>query len=112
MNHPKDILTVKKEITVIANTLATEATPEKALVSNQIQKDFVQIETLYAQVKNNGFQLVNTQPKVVFQLLQTNLKEVFILKGSNGIFYKKGTRWIAEYYENNQLIQKEYLLNF
>lgn len=112
VNHPKDILPVKKEITVIANTGATEATPEKALISNQIQKDFVQIETLYAQVKNNGFQLVNTQPKVVFQLLQTNLKEVFILKGSNGIFYKKGTRWIAEYYENNQLIQKEYLINF
>ena len=112
MNHLKEILPVKKEIPLITPSEATEATPEKALISNQIQKDFVQIETLYAQVKNNGFQLVNTQPKVVFQLLQTNLKEVFILKGSNGIFYKKGTRWIAEYYENNQLIQKEYLVNF
>ena len=102
----------KKEIPLITPSEATKATPEKALISNQIQKDFVEIETLSAQVKNNGFQLVNTKPEVVFQLLQTNLKEVFILKGSNGIFYKKGTRWIAEYYENSQLIQKEYLVNF
>jgi hypothetical protein len=102
----------KKEIPLITPSEATKATPEKALISNQIQKDFVEIETLSAQVKNNGFQLVNTIPEVVFQLLQTNLKEVFILKGSNGIFYKKGTRWIAEYYENSQLIQKEYLVNF
>jgi hypothetical protein len=112
VNHPKERLIAKKEIPLITPSEAIKATPEKALISNQIQKDFLEIETLSAQFKNNGFQLVNTKPEVVFQLLQTNLKEVFILKGSNGIFYKKGIRWIAEYYENSQLIQKEYLVNF
>jgi len=45
-------------------------------------------------------------------LLQTDLKEVFVIKEVNGIFYKQDTFWIAEYYENNELIQKAYQVKF
>tara|TARA_R110002126_G_scaffold282967_1_gene431856 strand:- start:9223 stop:9999 length:777 start_codon:yes stop_codon:yes gene_type:complete len=70
------------------------------------------LKTLYAQSIENGFQLVNTKPEVVFKILKTNLKDVYIITDKNGVFYKVGEQWIAEYYENNQLQQIEYQIKF
>ena len=67
---------------------------------------------MYAQSIENGFQLVNTKPEVVFKILKTNLKDVYIITDKKGVFYKVGERWFAEYYENNQLQQIEYQIKF
>lgn len=67
---------------------------------------------LYAQPKQNGYQLVNTKPAVVFELLNTNVKDVFIIKNKNGILYKNKSSWIAEYYENGNKITKKYEVKF
>ena len=64
------------------------------------------------QAKANGFQLVNTTPEVVFLLLKTNVKDVFVIKDKNGILYKVGDVWIAEFYENDRLTTKTYLIKF
>ena len=89
-----------------------KVTPFKQLESVDIADSSEILETVYAQEKPYGFQLVNTTPAIVFQILKTNLDAVFILKDKNGIFYKKGKNWIAEYYSNNQIIQKEYQVKF
>ena len=70
------------------------------------------IEILYAQKLENGFQLVNTKPEVVFKVLNTNLNQVYLIEGRSGIFYKVGESWLAEYYENNKLVQKMYQVKF
>jgi hypothetical protein len=70
------------------------------------------VDILYAQTKNNGFQLVNSAPEVVFLILKTNVKNVFIIQDKNGILYKLGENWIAEFYEKNQLVTKEYQIKF
>ena len=49
----------------------------------------IKVETLYAQAKPNGFQLVNTTPAIVFKILKTNIKDVFVIKGKDGLIYKK-----------------------
>ncbi|PQJ80960.1 hypothetical protein BTO18_08535 [Polaribacter porphyrae] len=82
---------------------------EKVIVKNDINST---IETLYAQPKENGFQLINLTPEVVFILLKTNTKDVFIIKGKNGTLTKKGENWIAEFYENNKLVIKTYNIKF
>lgn len=69
-------------------------------------------DMLYAQVKPFGFQLVDSAPSVVYSMQKTSLKDVFILKNKNGIIHKKNEKWVAEYYENNQLIQKELTIKF
>jgi hypothetical protein len=67
---------------------------------------------LYAQAIENGFQLVNTSPAVVFQVLKTKVATVFIIKNKNGILYKNKTNWIAEYYNNNTLVVEKYQIKF
>lgn len=69
-------------------------------------------EVLYAQSIANGFQLVNTKPEVVFVILKTNLENVYIIKDKNGILYKKGNSWVAEYSNNSGNTEKLYDIKF
>jgi len=68
--------------------------------------------TLYAQPNGNGFQLINLKPEVIFLILNTTIKDVFIIKDKNGVLYKKGTTWFAEFHENGALVEKEYQIKF
>lgn len=118
------LVEAKKEVVVAKNstddvvesvkkTPVVIATPEVTITPNkEITAVSTTLDVLYSQPKNNGFQLVNTKPEVVFVILKTNVKEVFIIDGKNGIFYKVGQNWMAEYYENGQLITKEYQVKF
>ena len=87
----------------------------KKIDKTKIKKEVVvssSLDILYAQPKINGFQLVNMKPEVVFIVLKTNVEDVFIIKGKNGILYKNGDNWFSEFYENNQLVRKEYQIKF
>lgn len=50
--------------------------------------------TLYAQPIDKGYQLVDSTPKVVLVLLDTGIKDVFSVKDSKAIVYKKDSGWI------------------
>lgn len=89
----------KKNITTVTSTPKVVATVENKNV-------------LYAQPKVDGFQLIDTTPKVVFSLLKTSKANVFILKDRNGILYLKDAQWVAEYYQNNQLIKEVLQIKF
>ena len=89
--------------TVVANTI----------ISNKITEAKKVIENvLYAQATTNGFQLVDTTPKVIFKVLKTHQENIFIIESKNGIFYKKNSIWVAEFYEKNQLVTREYQIKF
>ncbi|MBO9564015.1 MAG: hypothetical protein J7621_14625 [Niastella sp.] len=70
--------------------------------------------TLYAQATANGFQLIDTTPKIVMSLLKTSAADSFIAtKGtSNGIVFKKNGEWVFEYYLENKLIAEKLLIKF
>jgi hypothetical protein len=48
---------------------------------------------LYAQPVENGFQVVDTSPKIVMILLETAKSNVFIVKGQDAIVYKEEGSW-------------------
>lgn len=81
---------------------------EKVSINNALKETNI----LYAQPNENGFQLINLKPKVVFLILNTNIKDFFIIKDKNGVLYKKDTTWFAEFYENGKLIEKKYQIKF
>lgn len=70
--------------------------------------------TLYAQATANGFQLIDTTPKIVLTLLKTSAPDYFIAsKGTaNGIVFKKTGEWFFEYYNDGKLISEKLLIKF
>ena len=101
----KEVKEVKLEVElpVINNIEAAQISPINNIALST---------TLYAQPKENGFQLINLKPQVVFVILNTSVKGVFVIKDKNGLLYKKGENWIAEFYENGKLIEKKYQVKF
>lgn len=67
---------------------------------------------LYAQAIDNGFQLVDSSPKVIYRIKHTNLKDVFLVEGNSAVIYKKGNDWVIEYYSGNTLEQETLNIKF
>lgn len=63
----------------------------------------------YAQAIENGFQLVDSQPKIVMILLETTAENIFIVKGKNAIVYKEDGFWYFS--ENNGKLKEKKLMN-
>lgn len=94
------------EKTVAASPLTPAAEPEvKPSAETAAQ-------VLYAQPVDDGFQLVDSTPKIVYLLQNTGLNEVYIIKDRNGILYKKGTDWIAEYYNGSERVREVFSIRF
>lgn len=95
---------------VIPTTVETTM-PKKVIVPvKKIEKK--DSNTIYAQPRSNGFQLVDTSPKVVYTILRTSTENLFIIKDNNGVLFLRNSKWIAEFYENGELIQKELKIKF
>jgi hypothetical protein len=89
---------------------AAPVTPVKATeaVTNQ------PVGTLYAQAIANGYQLIDTTPKIVLTLLKTSAENYFIAGNAttNGIVLKKNEDWVFEYYKDGKLISEKLLVKF
>jgi hypothetical protein len=72
------------------------------------------LEVLYAQATETGFQLIDKTPKVVMRLLKTSVANSFIaIKGNvQGVLLLKGNQWIFDYYQNDTLISEEIAVKF
>ena len=70
--------------------------------------------TLYAQAIANGYQLIDTTPKIVLTLLKTSAENYFIASNAtaNGIVLKKNENWFFEYYKDGKLISEKLLVKF
>ncbi len=119
----KEIRNLKKEkqaeVAVVekpkVETPKVVALQPKPVVKKQVKETTV-IEgvsnVLYAQTIDNGFQLVDSSPKVVYRIKSTNLKDVFLVEGKSAIIYKKGNDWVVEYYSGDTLEQEALNIKF
>lgn len=67
---------------------------------------------LYAQEIENGYQLVDSTPKVIYKIKKTSIKDVFLVENKDATLYKKEGNWILEFYENNALKQQVLNIKF
>jgi hypothetical protein len=97
--------TVPVKAPVVAATTPVKATEA---ISNQ------PAGTLYAQAIANGYQLIDTTPKIVLTLLKTSAENYYIASNAtaNGIVLKKGEDWVFEYYKDGKLISEKLLVKF
>ena len=99
----------------IIDTKNTATAVSSAVIATQASTNTsnnTTIDVLYAQSVENGFQLVNTKPEVVYVILKTSSKDRFIIKGKSGSITKKNDVWVAEFYEDGKLQVKEYQIKF
>ncbi len=69
---------------------------------------------LYAQEIPNGFQLVDSTPKIEYKIYKTTVQGYYIATNNtiNGVVINKGDKWFFEYYEETKLISKELKIKF
>jgi len=103
--------TVSAVGTVAAATVVTTAIVAKPEVKEVVEtKPTESVEStvglLYAQAIDNGFQLVDSTPKVLYKVKSTGLSNVFMVEGQDAIIYQLDAHWVMEYYKNGKLTQE------
>lgn len=70
--------------------------------------------TLSVQAIANGYQLIDTTPKIVLTILKTSTENYYIASNgiNNGIVLKKNEDWFFEYYKDGKLISEKLLVKF
>lgn len=91
------------------NAIAAVVFKETA-ISPSDNKDISDI--LYAQATENGFQLVDSSPKMVYKIQKTGLSNVFLIDGKKGILYEKDGNWVLEIYDGNILKRETLNIKF
>ncbi|WP_298530494.1 hypothetical protein [uncultured Algibacter sp.] len=98
---------------VVATTaVVAKETPKPVNETVEENSKKVLDSVLYAQKIENGYQLVDSSPKVVYKVKKTNLENVFLVEGKSAVVFKIGDDWVVEYYENNVLKQKTLNIKF
>ncbi|MFB9054441.1 hypothetical protein ACFFVB_15235 [Formosa undariae] len=94
----------------VAIPAAEAAVTTAAVPSNAVSKAVVPTSNvLYAQPTANGYQLVDSTPKVVYKLKKSSVEDMYFVEGKQATVRKKGDQWVIEYYEGDTL--KEEVLN-
>lgn len=72
------------------------------------------VSVLYAQELSNGYQLVDSTPRIRMKLLKSSSPNVYIAESGtiNGVVYTENGRWFFEYYNANELVTEELNIKF
>ncbi len=105
----KEIEALKAEIQSLKEEKQAKPTeikqdvPEVVVVKKPVvtKKQVIEVQEvsksmLYAQAIENGFQLVDSSPKVIYKIVETGVNNVFLVEGISAIIYKEGNEWVIE----------------
>lgn len=72
------------------------------------------IDVLYAQELPNGYQLVDSTPKIRMKLFKSSSPKVYIAESGtiNGVVYTENGQWFFEYYNANELVTEQLNIKF
>lgn len=69
----------------------------------------------YAQDIDNGYQLVDSTPKIVMKMFKTSQQNIFLGEeenGNSGLLYNKNGEWYFEYYSEGKLVVQTLNIKF
>jgi hypothetical protein len=115
-----DVVNKSASVPVVVATTITSEVPVSTVVA--VKKESMEskiIENknpnlLYAQPTSFGYQLIDSEPKVIMKLYKTSNPASFMAaKGSvQGVLVAKENQWFFEYYQNDQLISEKVDVKF
>lgn len=89
--------------------------PKADMDSTKMTSDINEAKDIwYAQELPNGYQLVDSTPKIRMKLFESSVQGVYHAKmdNKNGIVYTKDGKWFFEYYEGRNLVTDELNVKF
>ncbi len=86
---PPPKVSVDKEEVEIVEVEEVEEVAEQKVTISESKKD-----VLYAQPIENGYQLVDSTPKVIMILLKSGVPNVYLVKGQDATVYKENGKWM------------------
>lgn len=100
------------EVTLLKSTFSSEK--PKASLPAPVSETTDYSKLLFAQPTSNGFQLVDSTPKVVYKLFKTDSPSMFLAqKGNqNGVVTLKDGTWFFEYQENEKVVSEKLEIKF
>lgn len=107
-------LNYKYNGTVQAQATEQQSTAQEKTIEVVKQDVIVNPNQLFAQAISNGFQLVDTTPKVVLKMFKTSQADYYtaVSDDRNGVVFKKNNEWFFEYYENDKLVSEKLDIKF
>jgi len=106
---------LKVEEAAAGAIIASEAISESQKMEvKQTKVEFAEQskDLLYAQPIQNGFQIVDTTPKIVMILLETAKSNVFLVKGENAMVYEEDGIWYISKNEGDKVSVKALNIKF
>ncbi len=99
------------------STTIVGANPVRETVAVPVSSNVGNADTatlLYAQATANGYNLIDSEPKIVMKIYKTSVKDYFtVVKGTtNGVLLLKNNEWFFEYYQNDQLVSEKVQIKF
>lgn len=87
---------------------------QKSTEIRGVTPDAVSESILYAQKTPNGYQLVDSTPKILYRLYGASLSDLFwaVTEDKQGMVFKKEGQWYFEYFENEQRFSQELQIKF
>lgn len=122
-DNPVTVVAVKetpvKENVAVAPVVVAPVVTAAVVTTNEVKPVATETtinegELLFAQPITNGYQLIDSTPKVVMKIYNTSGKNTYTaVKGSTqGVFILKDNQWFFEYYQDDKLISEKINVKF
>ena len=115
----KDVEVVIKEESTTSGQTYKAVEVEKSKIAKKVNETEVseteESSVLYAQSTKDGYQLVDTTPKVVYILTSTTVPDIFLVEAegiNSGLIFKKESKWFLEYSNSSGKVVKELNIKF
>ncbi|MDB2606489.1 hypothetical protein N9Y48_01785 [Zobellia sp.] len=97
-----------------SNLKSSAQTPPVSESSSAIHVEKSSMGTLYAQEIDNGFQLVDSSPKIQLKIFKTSQPDYYMAEGDagNGIVFLKDGKWHFEHYVDGKQKLEELNIKF
>lgn len=104
---------VGKSIALLRST-AKDADVESQKASKTEVEAEAKSPLLFAQPSANGFQLVDSTPKVVMRLFKSSVTNFYMAQKENlqGVVFNKNNQWYFEYYQEDKLVSEKVEIKF
>lgn len=93
------VITSTSIVAASESTIKSETIKSEAIIDSKNTS-----EILYAQPTSNGYQLVDSTPKVLYTLIFSGKKDFYMVKGKDASVYKLDDKWVIAESINEELI--------